>query len=127
VYFTISLILVATLAEGATLLVGQNLQYKTIQGAVAAANDGDSIMVHNGYYREGNILIDKSICLIGVEYPELDGEKVNEIITIQANDVLVYGFIFRNSGHMSTKDIALFIRYRIVHRHVQRHFRIYIR
>jgi hypothetical protein len=38
--------------DGATLEVGENQHFKTISAAVAAASEGDVILVHQGTYRE---------------------------------------------------------------------------
>ena len=42
-----------------TLYVANNLEIKKISDAVSRASDGDVIVVQAGFYREGNILIDK--------------------------------------------------------------------
>lgn len=47
-------------------------EYPTIQTAVDAAAQGDTIVVQKGVYRE-NVIIDKSIDLIGVDWPTIDG------------------------------------------------------
>ncbi len=57
-------------------------EYPTIQAAVDAANPGDDIVVQKGTYKE-NIVIDKSIDLIGVDWPTLDGgSKEGNVNTI---------------------------------------------
>ena len=46
------------------------------------ANDGDTILLKNGVYLEGNILINKSITLIGEGNSILDGNNKTELLTI---------------------------------------------
>ncbi|MDY6951682.1 MAG: right-handed parallel beta-helix repeat-containing protein, partial [Thermodesulfobacteriota bacterium] len=47
-------------------------QYPTIQAAINAASPGDDIVVRNRIYA-GDIIIDKSINLIGIGWPVIDG------------------------------------------------------
>ena len=48
-------------------LVGKNMEYETIQSAVDAANDGDTIWVHPGIYREQVDAIGKEVHIVGVD------------------------------------------------------------
>lgn len=70
------------------------------------ASDGDTILVKKGIYKEANIKIDKSINLIGEGLPTIDGEKKGEIITIEANNVILDGFKIINVGVSYTTDYA---------------------
>lgn len=47
-------------------------EYPTIQTAIDAAEDGDDIYVQAGTYKE-NIIVDKSVDLIGQGWPTIDG------------------------------------------------------
>ena len=51
---------------------------KPIKSAINNASNSDTVLIHSGIYREGNIVINKSITLIGLDYPVLDGEFKNE-------------------------------------------------
>jgi nitrous oxidase accessory protein len=84
--------------------VGHSFSLTTIKSALAEAVKGDSIIVHGGEYREGNIIIDKSIALIGLDWPVLDGEKKYEVVSIKANHVLLTGFKIMRSGIASLED-----------------------
>lgn len=68
------------------------------------ANDGDTIIVHSGIYKEGTILINKKIFFIGKNFPVLDGQNKNEVLSINADDVVVKGFKVINSGHAALND-----------------------
>ncbi|WP_321538515.1 right-handed parallel beta-helix repeat-containing protein [Flavobacterium piscinae] len=57
------------------LEVGANKPYRTIKQALNASNDGDTVLVHKGIYKEGNIRIDKKIVFLGKDFPVLDGQK----------------------------------------------------
>lgn len=85
---------------------GTGQPFPSIQTALQRAQEGDTIYVHEGVYAEGNLAIDKPLALIGIGYPVLDGQHNCELITITASDVLVRGFTLRNSGQLSTIDVA---------------------
>lgn len=90
----------------ATLYVGKNKAYKTITRAIQAANEGDSILVDAGIYREQNLVIPKRIVLKGYGYPVLDGEFKYEVISIKTDGVVVEGFKVIRSGHSSINDMG---------------------
>lgn len=100
------LILLSFSARAITLSVGQQQSFHTIKEAITAAHPGDTILVYPGNYREGNILIRKSLVLIGRDYPVLDGEDKYEIITVAATDVVIQGLHLVNTGAASINDIA---------------------
>lgn len=89
-----------------TLVVGKNQAYKTINSALAQAQNGDTILVQKGHYREGNINIQKSIALIGIGRPVLDGQMKYEIVSLRANKILLQGFKIINSGEDEVKNIG---------------------
>jgi nitrous oxidase accessory protein len=89
-----------------TIRVGPNRMYKDITAGIEAAEDGDTVLVDAGHYKEGNLLITKSIVLTGMDYPVLDGEKKYEIISVKANRVVVNGFQIVHSGVSSLEDIS---------------------
>lgn len=84
--------------------VGVNKPTKSIKKAIALARVDDTIMVHKGVYREGNIIINKKIVFIGKEYPILDGQKKFEVLSIKADGVIVRGFKVIKSGYASLED-----------------------
>lgn len=90
----------------ATHHVGTGQAYATLHAAVEKAQPSDTIFVHEGTYAEGNLAIDKRLALIGIGYPVLDGQHSCEIITVTASDVTIRGFEIRNSGQLSTLDVA---------------------
>ncbi len=89
-----------------TIHVDKQQNVKTIQQALLLAVDGDTVLVSAGYYHEQNIVINKSICLIGINHPVLDGDNKYEIISIKADGVVVDGFKIINSGVSSIEDYA---------------------
>lgn len=78
----------------------------TLRAAIARSAPGDRIEVGPGVYREGNLLIDKPLELVGRGGPVLDGEHEVEIMTVTADEVSVRGFVFRDSGVSHVEDLA---------------------
>lgn len=103
--FVLSCICCNVLYAGA-IIPSRSLHFKTIKSAIAGSLPGDTIMVEPGVYREQNIIIDKHVFLIGIDYPVLDGEMKYEVISIKSDSVLVQGFKIINSGVSSTVDYA---------------------
>ncbi|WP_247651659.1 nitrous oxide reductase family maturation protein NosD [Chitinophaga eiseniae] len=89
---------------GATLYTGKGQPYPTIKTALDASRNGDTIIVKKGMYREGNLVVDKSICLLGVDMPVLDGELKYEILSVKSNDVTIKGFQLQHSGRATMSD-----------------------
>ncbi len=89
-----------------TIRVGKQQSVKTIQAGLALAVNGDTILVEPGHYHEKNIIINKTIFLIGIDHPVLDGDNQYEIISVKANRVVVDGFKVIHSGVSSIEDFA---------------------
>ena len=105
-FLLIALLALAPVAPAAELHVGPGHPYATLHAALAAARDGDSILVHGGVHREGNLLVNKSVTLTGLDHPQLDGGATAEVLTITASHVTVRGFDVRHGGTSSLSDLA---------------------
>lgn len=103
---TIGIICSWFLSYAATILVGANESVKQIKVAIALAQPGDTLLIKPGTYREGNIILQKSLTIIGYGYPVLDGENQYEIFTIHADHVVIQGLKFINTGVASINDLA---------------------
>ena len=88
------------------IVVGSGQPITSLKKAVSIANDKDTILLNTGVYREGNIAITRSISIIGVGNPVLDGENKYEILTISGKDITISGITFRNSGYSALNDYA---------------------
>lgn len=100
----IVILLSCQFAAGNTIRVGSSESVTKIQKAIEIALPGDTIQIQPGVYREGNIIIDKPLVLVGINYPQLDGELKYEILTIRSSDVAVIGLKIINSGTGSIND-----------------------
>ena len=84
--------------------VGENKVFKSIKTALNDAQNGDTIFVYNGIYKEGNIIINKEVSLIGINFPVLDGQKKYEVLSIKSANTVVSGFKVQHSGYATLDD-----------------------
>jgi len=72
--------------------------YTSITAAVAAANNGDTILVHNGVYQETDIEIEKSISLIGEGKSStiILGDGSRSILALFADNIQLSQFTISN-------------------------------
>ncbi len=91
-------------SHGAVIPVGKQFPVKTVTAALNKAKPGDTILIHAGTYREGNIKVHKRVVLLGKDYPVLDGEKKGEVLSIHADSVVVRGLKVIRSGRASLND-----------------------
>ncbi len=87
-------------------IVGKGQVYQSVKVAISAADAGDTIVVKSGHYKEGNILIEKPLTIIGENFPVLDGENKYEILTIRSSHVTVRGLKFLDTGTSGMEDLA---------------------
>ena len=105
-FLTILFLVVLNIADARTIIVGKDQVVTSLRKAVDVAQAKDTILLRNGIYKEGNIIITKSITLIGVDKPVLDGENKHEILTVSGSNIIIKGILFRNSGYSSMNDYA---------------------
>ena len=91
-------------ASAGTITVGEHKDFQSVKSAIEHAQVGDTVMVFGGFYREGNILINKQIRFIGIDWPVLDGDRKFEVLSVRANKVHVEGFKIQHSGFASLDD-----------------------
>ena len=97
-------LLFSSFLQAGVIEVGANKPIKSIKKAIALAKVGDTVLVHKGHYKEGNIIINKRIVFIGKNYPILDGQKKYEVLSIKADGVIVRGFKVIKSGYATLED-----------------------
>jgi nitrous oxidase accessory protein len=97
---------VALICNAKIIRAGKQQAVATIQLALSIANNGDTVLADAGVYHEKNIVLNKTICLMGIDHPVLDGDSKYEIISVKANGVVVDGFKIINSGISSIEDFA---------------------
>lgn len=87
-----------------SLIVCAQCAYTSISSALSAAEPGDTVVVRAGTYRE-SLDITKPVVLLGEE-AVVDGEGQRPLLHVRADDVVVRGFEFKNSGRDILRDTA---------------------
>lgn len=77
----------------------------SIQDAIDAASDGDTIFIYRGNFEE-NIIVSKSITLVGEDMNDttIDGGGSGDVISITADDVIIQNLTVQNSGTTGPPD-----------------------
>lgn len=96
------LLLIGLPLSAAELLVQPG---ESIAAAVQKAAAGDTVRVQRAFYDE-HLVIDKPLRLIGVDRPTLSGGERGDVIRVRSADVLIEGFIIRDSGSDLTAQNA---------------------
>lgn len=102
----LTLSILVNISYARTITVGKDHFVKTITKGISKAKAGDTVLVYAGIYKEGNIVINKAITLLGKGMPTLDGEKKYEPISVKSPDVIIEGFNIKSSGYSSIDDKA---------------------
>ena len=87
-----------------TIHVGPTQAFHSIRSALAYSNHNDTVIVHHSQYKEGNIVINKRIFMLGDGWPVLDGQHKYEVVSIKADNVVFSGFQVQNSGISTLND-----------------------
>lgn len=90
----------------AEIIVCPTCRTSSLKDAVREAFPGSKIVVRGGYYREGNIAIDKPLRIVGERWPVLDGAGEAEVLTVTADDVRISGLVVENSATRFSEDPA---------------------
>ncbi len=100
----------AAAASARTWTVGApGSDFPLIAPALAAASDGDTVLVRGGVYRE-DLVIGRSIALIGENQPVLVGTGEGTVVEIRAHGALVRGFAIEGSGTGETNRMDAGVR-----------------
>jgi len=83
--------------------------YPTIKAAISAAAAGDTIVVSEGVYADGQINIGKSLTLEANGTVIVDGLHMGHVFYVWANYVTIRGFIIRNSNSSGYGDCGIFL------------------
>ncbi|MBK8722363.1 MAG: nitrous oxide reductase family maturation protein NosD [Saprospiraceae bacterium] len=102
--FLIILFFIPFWAQAHSVHIGEHFSIRSIKEGLKIVHENDTLFVHSGWYKEGNIIIELPITLIGIDFPILDGENKFELLSIKSNHVLVTGFKIINSGFATTDD-----------------------
>jgi len=79
------------------LIVSSRGQHASLLEAIQQAEEGDTIEVFGGVHA-GPLVVDKTLELIGHDWPVIDGNGVGTVLKLTAPDTIVRGFRIINSG-----------------------------
>lgn len=96
------LFLIAFTIQAKKIVVSDN----SLARVIASAKAGDTIWIKPGIYKTGNLLVTKSLVIIGEGLPTIDGEYKYEIFTVNVKNVTIKGLRLINTGTSSTLDYA---------------------
>lgn len=103
----IALFFISIYTYAQTIEVCSTCEVKTIKQAVQNAEDGDTILIKKGVYKEQDIhIINKAIHIKGEDNPIIDGENKGTVISIRGNNFTIEGLTIINVGRSYTKDFA---------------------
>ncbi|HRN95626.1 MAG TPA: NosD domain-containing protein, partial [Chitinophagales bacterium] len=109
-YIAIAVVFIATFLSEKTLaniiIAEAGNSGKTIANAIQSAQNGDTVLIKSGIYKEQSLKLKKSITLLGENLPVIDGENKYENLTVEHDSVIIKGIKFINSGSSNFNDIA---------------------
>ncbi len=70
---------------------------KSLNQILTQSHDGDTLIVNGGYYL-GPVIIDKSVVLLGMNSPVIDGQNKGSVVKLKAPNIVFEGFKIINSG-----------------------------
>lgn len=89
------------------IVVCSSCETTSVAQAVEMATDGDVIRIKSGIYKEHDIkIINKSIKIIGENFPVIDAGMNGTAISIQADNFSIEGLEIRNVGKSHTKEFS---------------------
>ncbi|BDG62201.1 nitrous oxide reductase family maturation protein NosD [Caldinitratiruptor microaerophilus] len=95
----------ARASEGRTLTVSAAGPYGTLAAALAAARPGDTVEVRGGHH-PGPVVVDRSVRLVGVGSPVIDGGREGTVVRITAPGAALVGFVVTGSGDSFDREDA---------------------
>jgi nitrous oxidase accessory protein len=91
--------------EAGTLVVEPGGRWTTLQEAVAAAQDGDTVVARGGVHA-GPLVIDKCLRIEGEQGAVIDGGGRGTVIRITAAETVLRGLTIRRSGAVLSREDA---------------------
>ncbi|MCW7491909.1 nitrous oxide reductase family maturation protein NosD [Leptospira sp. 2 VSF19] len=89
-----------------TIFVCTNCTIKTLKDAITLSQNGDTIKIQPGIYKEGFLPITKSISIIGENGVVIDGLKEKHVLGVYANGVRIQNLKVIGSGISDLSEFA---------------------
>lgn len=100
------IVIIPKLSMATIIEVCPGCEIKSITEAIDIAEEGSTIIVKKGVYKETGIVIQKTLTLKAEPGAVIDGESKGEIIRIEADGVTIDGFEIINVGTSHLQDYA---------------------
>lgn len=101
----LALLALLALAPGRTWTVRPGTALPTLTAALARAQDGDTILVADGEYREPEIVVTRKVLIRGTGAAIFHGGD-HQVLTILADSVTLRGLVIRDMIPVSSEDRA---------------------
>ena len=94
---------------GSRIEVSQDGKYKSIKEALEKADNGDTILVSKGSYRE-KLLINKQVSIYGKDRPNIRGDENGSVIIVTVPNVTIAGFNISGTGEsLNNEDTGILL------------------
>jgi nitrous oxidase accessory protein len=104
--YSLFLILFVTALVQSQIQVCATCEVTTLKEGIAIAEDGESIFLKKGIYQENDLLIDKSLTIIGEEGTIIDGQDISGVLVVIADNFVLKNLKIINVGVNYIKDNA---------------------
>jgi nitrous oxidase accessory protein len=104
--FTVFILITSGDLEAKQLVLCPSCEYNSLKEAIASAGRHDTLILDGGHYKEGNIIVDKPLSIIGKNKAIVDGLGETEIFTIESDSVTIMNLQIQNVGTSYVKDRA---------------------
>ncbi|MDE0561984.1 nitrous oxide reductase family maturation protein NosD [Algoriphagus sp. NF] len=78
----------------------------SFQELIDQSSAGDTLLFSSGVYPVNSLIIRKTLTLLGENFPVMDGQGKGNIFLVAAENVLIRGFKFINTGKSNMDDSA---------------------
>ena len=102
----ISTLLCFNTMQAATFTVCRGCEHESIRSAVSAAGPGDTVRVEAGDYREGEIVIDQPMTLVGTAGTIVYGNDSSHVFVLRADSITLKNFTIRDMGISYIHDLS---------------------
>ena len=106
ILFLFIFIQISLLLPAKTIIVCSTCEVKSVKDAVSLAEHGDTLVIKKGVYYESEILIDKSLTILGEDLPIIDAESKSKLFTVIADSVTIKGLHIKNIALSYTEDLS---------------------
>lgn len=80
--------------------------HQKLDEIIEKSKPGSTLIIKSGTYKVDNILIDKPLTIIGENFPTIEGNLKDEVITVRASKVKISGIKISNAGISFLKENA---------------------